>query len=225
MNIKVIIFGATGMVGEGVLHEAIKSSDVESILIVGRRSSNVTNSKVTEIIHKDFFNYSSIEDKLKGYNACFFCLGVTSIGKKEEEYTKLTYDLTIAAAKLLSGLNPEMTFCYVSGEGTDSTENGNRMWARVKGKTENDLINLPFKKVFNFRPGYIRPINGLKNALFLSRVFSPLYPLMKIFLSKHICTLKELALAMIYVSKYGYSKNILENLDIHQASKMLIEKN
>ena len=205
------------MVGEGVLHEALKHPEVESILVIGRRSCGLNDKKLKEIIHKDFFNYSSIEEQLKGYNTCFFCLGVTSIGKKEEEYTHLTYDLTMAAAKSLSKLNNNMTFCYVSGSGTDSTEKGSRMWARVKGQTENDLMKLPFKKVYAFRPGYIRPIKGLKNTLWFSKVISPFYPLLKLFFSKYVCTLEELGISMINISLSGYGNNMLECSDIHTA--------
>src|SRR5512133_1123004 len=148
MGIKAIVFGATGMVGEGVLHEALKHPAVDAVLVIGRRSCGVDHPKLKEIIHKDFFDYSSIENQLRGYNACFFCLGVSSIGMKEDEYRRLTYDLTMAAAIALSRLNPDMVFCYVSGAGTDSSEQGRSMWARVKGKTENDLMKLPFKAVY-----------------------------------------------------------------------------
>ncbi len=152
MKIKAILFGATGMVGEGVLLEALKYENVESVLVIGRRSCKVTNVKLKEIIHNNFFDYSTIEDQLKGYNACYFCLGVSSVGMTEKDYTRITYDLTMQAATTLSRLNPNMTFCYVSGTGTDSTEKGKMMWARVKGKTENDLAKLPFKAVYMFRP-------------------------------------------------------------------------
>jgi uncharacterized protein YbjT (DUF2867 family) len=219
LKIKAIIFGATGMVGEGVLHEALKHAEVESVLVIGRRSCGVNDPKLKEIIHKDFFDYSSIEVQLNSYNACFFCLGATSIGKNEEEYTHLTYDLTMAAAQLLSKLNPDMTFCFVSGAGTDSTEKGRSMWARVKGKTENDLMKLPFTKVYAFRPGYIKPIKGLKNAFSFSKAISPFYPLLELFFSKYICTLEELGMSMINVSLNGYKNNILECSDIHTAGK------
>ncbi len=218
MKIKAIILGATGMVGEGVLHEAVKHPDVESVLVIGRHSCNVKHQKLKELIHNDFFNYADIEEDLTGYNACFFCLGVTSIGKKEKEYTRLTYDLTMAAAKTLSKLNSDMTFCYVSGAGTDSTEKGRSMWARVKGKTENDLMKLPFKNVYAFRPGYIKPIKGLKNAFLLAKIVAPIYPILSIFFSKYICTLEELGTAMIEVSLHNYPKQILECLDIHEAA-------
>ncbi len=150
-KIKTIITGATGMVGEGVLHECLLHPDVESILVINRKPCGVTHPKLTEIIHADFFDLSVIESQVSGYNACFFCAGVSSVGMKELEYTKVTYDLTMGFAKTLSRLNTEMTFCYVSGAGTDGTEKGKMMWARVKGKTENDLIKLQFKAAYNFR--------------------------------------------------------------------------
>ena len=162
--IKVIITGATGMVGEGVLHECLHHPAVSSILIINRKPCGVVHSKIKEIIHTDFYDLSAIESQLEGYNACFFCLGTSSLGKNEAEFTKITYDLTMHVAETLSRLNPNMTFCYISGSGTDSTEKGSTMWARVKGKTENDLMKLPFKRVYNFRPGYMQPTAGLKNT-------------------------------------------------------------
>jgi uncharacterized protein YbjT (DUF2867 family) len=219
LKIKAIVFGATGMVGEGVLYEALKHKDVESVLVIGRRACGVKHPKLTEIVHQDFYDYSAIEEKLQGYNACYFCLGVTSIGKNEEDYTRLTYDLTMAAGKTLAKLNPVMIFCYVSGKGTDGSEKGRLMWARVKGKTENDLMKLPFKKVFAFRPGYIKPIKGLRNAFKFSRIIAPFYPVLKLFFRDHVCTLEDLGLAMISVSLKGYKSNILECEDIADAAK------
>ena len=219
MSIKTIVFGATGMVGEGALHEALKSDAVKSILVIGRRPCNIDHPKLTEILHHDFFNYTTIADRLSGYNSCFFCLGVTSIGKSEEEYRSLTYDLTIAAATVLSGLNPEMTFCYVSGAGTDSSEHGHSMWARVKGKTENDLMKLPFKSVYAFRPGYIKPISGLKNSLMFSKVAAPMYPLLRALFPNHVCTLEDVGRSMIRVVEYGYPKRVLECADITQLAR------
>ena len=219
MKIKVIVFGATGMVGEGVLHEALKHPDVESVLSVSRRPCNVQDPKLKEIIHNDFFNYSAIEANVKGYDACFFCLGVTSIGKDEQEYTRLTYDLTMSAARTLAQLNPGMTFCYVSGTGTDSTEKGRTMWARVKGRTENQLAKLPFKSVYAFRPGFIKPTPGLKNALTFAKALAPLYPAMKLLFGKYVCTLEHVGLAMIHVATKGYSKKILECEDITELGR------
>lgn len=214
MSIKTVIFGATGMVGEGVLHEALKDASVEAVLVIGRRPCGVLNPKLREIIHSDFYDYSGIEKQLRGYNACFFCLGVTSVGKNEQEYTRLTYDLTMAAGRTLSRLNPEMVFCYVSGLGTDSTEKGRSMWARVKGKTENDLRRLPFKAFYAYRPGFIRPTPGLKNTLTLVKPLTPLYPILRFLAPKYVCTLEDVGRSMIRVAQRGYSKDVLECEDI-----------
>ncbi|MGA3244405.1 MAG: epimerase [Bacteroidota bacterium] len=214
MKIKAIIFGATGMVGEGVLDVALRHPDVESVLVIGRKRCDVKHEKLHEILHKDFYDYTGIQEQLKGFNACFFCLGVTSVGKKEDEYTRLTYDLTMSAATILARLNPDMTFCYVSGTGTDSSEKGRVMWARVKGKTENHLMKLPFKAVYAFRPGFIKPIEGQKNAYGVSKVLGVAYPLLKALLPKYVCALEDLGLAMIGVSTVGYSRKVLENPDI-----------
>ena len=219
MKIKAIIFGATGMVGEGVLHETLKHDDVESVLVVGRKSCNVKHQKLKELVHADFFDYSTIEEHLRGFNACYFCLGISSVGKNEKEYSRITYDLTMHAAGTLSRLNPGMTFCYVSGAGTDSAEKGRSMWARVKGKTENDLMKLPFKAVYLFRPGFIKPIKGLKNAYAFSKVLGLLYPVWKILLPKYVCTLEDLGLAMIQAASKGYPNKILENKDIAQLAR------
>jgi hypothetical protein len=214
MSINTIIFGATGMVGEGVLHVSLNDPRVESVLVIGRRSCNLRHPKLKELIHQDFYNYSAIESQLKGYNACYFCLGVTSMGKKEDEYTRLTYDLTMAAARSLAKQNPDMVFCYVSGSGTDSTEQGRLMWARVKGKTENDLKQLPFKAAYAFRPGFIKPIKGLTHAYGISKVLGAIYPVLKAFFPNFVCTLEDLGLAMIGVSISSYAGPILENRDI-----------
>ncbi len=214
MKIRAIVFGATGMVGEGVLHEALNHPDVESVIVIGRKSCDVKHQKLKELVHADFFNYSSIEEHLKGYNACYFCLGISSVGKSEKDYTRITYDLTMRAAETLSRLNPGMTFCYVSGAGTDSTEKGRVMWARVKGKTENDLTKLPFKAAYAFRPGFIKPIKGLRNAYKIAEVLGILYPVLKGLFPKYVCTLHDLGLAMIRVTLSGDSKKIVENLDI-----------
>jgi uncharacterized protein YbjT (DUF2867 family) len=214
MKIKAILFGATGMVGEGVLHKALDHIDVESVLVIGRRSCGVNHPKLKELLHGDFYNYSAIEEQLKGYNACWFCLGVTSIGKTEDEYRRLTYDLTMQAARTLSKLNPSMTFCYISGTGTDSTEQGRSMWARVKGKTENGLRALPFKAAYAFRPGFIKPYKGLKNSYRASKVLGGIYPALKALFPKHVCTMEDLALAMILAVRDGYSSPVLENPDI-----------
>jgi hypothetical protein len=216
MKIKVIVLGATGMVGEGVLYEALNHDNVESVLVIGRRTCLVTHPKLTELIHSDFFDYSSIEERLRGYHACFFCLGVSSVGMNERDYSRITYDLTMHMATTLSRLNPSMTFCYVSGTGTDSTEQGRVMWARVKGRTENHLRRLPFKAVYSFRPGLMKPTKGQRNVKPLFRVLAWPYPLWKSLFPRTVCTLKDLGRAMINAALDGYSKDILENSDITQ---------
>lgn len=214
MKINVIIYGATGMVGEGVLHVALHSDDVESVLVIGRRSCDVKHTKLKEIVHTNLYDISSLSALLTGYHACYFCLGVSSIGKSEEEYRHVTYDLTMHNAALLAANNPGMTFCYVSGLGTDSTEQGRTMWARVKGKTENDLRSLPLKKSFAFRPGFIKPIQGQRNAIRFTPTLGRLYPLLKKIFPNTVCTLEDLGKAMIRVTISGYDKDIIDNNDI-----------
>lgn len=214
MKIKAIITGATGMVGEGVLHECLQHPDVEAILVINRKPCGVANDKLKEIIPPDFFNLSSIETHLAGYNACYFCAGVSSVGKKEDEYKHITYDLTLSFAGTLAKINPGMTFCYVSGEGTDSSEKGKLMWARIKGKTENDLLKLPFKSAFMFRPGYIQPIKGMKNTYMIYKLIAPLYPVWKFLFPKHVITLEEIGKAMINVTLRGSKTKILNCTDI-----------
>ncbi|MDJ1497976.1 NAD-dependent epimerase/dehydratase family protein [Cytophagaceae bacterium DM2B3-1] len=213
-KIKAIVTGATGMVGEGVLHECLQHPDVESVLVIARKPSGVTHPKLKEIIHTNFLDITPIENQLTGYNACFFCLGVSSVGMKEPEYYKLTYTLTLHVAQILSKANPDMTFCYISGSGTDSTEKGRSMWARVKGKTENDLTKLPFKAVYNFRPGYMQPTKGLKYTLPYYKYVDWLYPFWKFAFPNFVTTLSELGLAMIHVVSRGYHKSVIEVKDI-----------
>lgn len=210
MKIKAIITGATGMVGEGVLHECLQHPGVEQILVINRRPCGISHSKLKEIIHTDFFNLSAIEDQLQGYNACFFCLGVSSVGMKEEAYTKFTYTLTMHVATTLVKYNPGMIFCYISGAGTGRK----MMWARVKKKTEDDLAQLPFKKVFAFRPGIMKPTKGLKNTLAAYKYMGWLFPIIKLVSPNSASTLKELGDAMINVVLKGYGKNVLEVKDI-----------
>jgi hypothetical protein len=220
MKLKVIITGVTGMVGEGVLLEALGHPDVEEILTVSRRPTGYSDPKLKEIIVKDFFDLSQIESQLAGYTACFFCLGVSSVGMKEDEYRHLTYDLTMNFAKAVSGKNPEMTFCYISGKSTDSSEQGKLMWARVKGKTENDLMKLPFKKAFAFRPGFIRSTKEQKYTFKYYKYFAWPYPLLRLLYPAGACTNKEIGLAMIDVATKGYDKPILEVKDIVIAAAM-----
>jgi uncharacterized protein YbjT (DUF2867 family) len=214
MKIKAIITGTTGMIGEGVLHECLNHPDVESVLIINRRHFDTEHPKLKEVIHNDFYDFSGIEDELKGYNACYHILGTTSVGKKEEEYTRITFLITKALADILFKINPSMTFFYVSGAGTDSSEKGKLMWARVKGRTENYLLNLGFGKAFVFRPGFILPGKGLKNTLSLYKIFWPLIPVMKLFFPKSLLTLSEIGQAMINASLKDYEKRILEVKDI-----------
>lgn len=217
MKIKAILTGATGMVGEGVLHECLQRDDVEEVLVVGRKPCGVRHPKLKEIIHPDFYYLAAIENKLEGYNTCFFCLGVSSIGMKEPEFYKLTYILTLNFATTLVNKNPGMSFCYISGAGTDSTEKGRLMWARVKGKTENDLMKLPFNKAYNFRPGIIKPTKGLKNTLKFYTYLGWLMPVVRLFTP--IVTLKELGQSMINAATKGYEKSILEVKDIIALAK------
>lgn len=217
--IKAIITGATGMVGEGVLHTCLQNENVTEVLVINRRPCGVVHPKLKEIIHADFFNFRPIENELNGYDACFFCLGVSSVGMKEVKYSTLTHTLTLHVAETLSRHNPGMTFCYVSGSGTDSSEKGRLMWARVKGKTENDLMKLPFKAVYAFRPGFIKPIKGLRHTHAFYRYINWLFPLGRKFFANGFCTLQELSRSMIHVAQHGYPKKILEGKDIIQASR------
>jgi hypothetical protein len=214
MKIRAIITGVTGMVGEGVLHECLQHPDVESILIINRRTYGLQHPKLKEIIHQDFMDLAPIREKLYGYNACYFCLGVSSIGLNEAEYSRLTYDLTMHVANTLVSKNPGMTFCYVSGSGTDSTGKGKSMWARVKGRTENDLMKLPFKKVYAFRPGFMQPTKGLKNTLKVYNYTGWLFPVLRKTFPSFVSTLAEVGQAMIRVTLKQPEQNIMEVRDI-----------
>jgi uncharacterized protein YbjT (DUF2867 family) len=216
---KVIITGSTGMVGEGVMHECLNHPAVEKVLAISRRADGVSHPKLTEIVHNDFYNLSPIEKDLSGYDACFFCLGISSIGMKESDYHRVTYELTMHVAETLLRLNPGMVFTYVSGAATDSTEKGRQMWARVKGKTENHLLLLPFKAAYMFRPGYIHPTKGLKNVLSFYKYIAWLYPVFKIIFPKFVSTNRDIGLAMINCVLKGYSKPVLEVKDIVAAAK------
>ena len=218
-KINTIITGATGMVGEGVLHECLNHPDVESVLVINRKPCGVLHQKLKEVIHEDFFNFSSIENQLTGYNTCFFCLGVSSIGMKENEYYRLTYTLTLHVAETLSRLNPQMCFCYISGAGTDSTEKGRSMWARVKGRTENDLMKLPFKDVYAFRPGFIKPTKGLTRTHSFYKYINWLFPIGRLIYPNGFCTLKELGLSMIHVAIYGNNNKIINGKEIIRLAK------
>jgi uncharacterized protein YbjT (DUF2867 family) len=218
-GISVIITGSTGMVGEGVLHECLLHPEVEKVLVVNRKSCGVTHPKLIEIFCPDFFDLTDIEDQLSGYNACFFCLGISSVGISNEDYYHITYDLTINFAETLVKRNNEMTFVYVSGAGTDSSEKGRMNWARVKGKTENDLMKMNFKQVFAFRPGFMLPTKGLKHAKGYYSFLKLLYPFFRFLMPAFISTLKEVGIAMINSAIYGYEKPVIEVKDINVLSK------
>jgi uncharacterized protein YbjT (DUF2867 family) len=216
---KVILFGATGMVGQGVLRECLLDPGVESVLVVGRSPTGQRHAKLRELLRDDFVDYSDVESQLAGFDACFFCLGVSSIGMDEARYRHLTYDITLAAARVLARLNPQMVLVYVSGRGTDSTEQGSLMWARVKGKTENDLLKLPFKAAYMFRPAGIQPLHGIRSktgwvqAIYVAT--SPLLSLLNHVAPKYMTTTEQVGRAMIKVARDGFPKPVLESEDIN----------
>lgn len=216
---KVILFGATGMVGQGVLRECLLDPDVTRVLAVGRAATGKTDAKLRELVHQDFTDYSALEPELTGYDACFFCLGVSSAGMKEQDYRHVTYDYTLAAARTLVRVNPQMTFVYVSGMGTDSSEKGRSMWARVKGETENALLALPFKAAYMFRPAFIQPLHGIKSKTPLYRalyaVMAPLFPVWKALAPKYVTTTEQVGRAMLHVARHGAPRRVLENQDIN----------
>jgi uncharacterized protein YbjT (DUF2867 family) len=216
MQLKVIITGATGMVGEGVLLECLTHPDIGVVLLVSRRHYDATHPKLKELIVPDFLKLDDFTNELTGYDACFFCAGVSSVGMSEPYYTHLTYDTTLHFAEKLAGLNPNMVFDYVSGAQTDSTEKGRMMWARVKGRTENALMRLPFKRVYNFRPGFMKPTPGQKSIKRLYKVIGVFYPFFRVFLPKQLLTLREVGTAMINSVVKGYPKQVLEIGDIRQ---------
>jgi uncharacterized protein YbjT (DUF2867 family) len=215
---KVILFGATGMVGQGVLRECLQDGRVEAVLAVGRSPLDQTHAKLREVRHQDFLDYSSLEPELAGYDACCFCLGVSSVGLSEEDYRRMTCGYTLAAATSLAKVNPAMTFLYVSGQGTDSTEQGRTMWARVKGQTENALLRLPFKAVYLLRPGFIQPLHGITSKTRLYRslyaLTGPFLPLLKRLLPNLVTTTEALGRAMVQVAAEGYAKPVLETRDL-----------
>ncbi|MDC0747933.1 NAD(P)H-binding protein [Polyangium mundeleinium] len=215
---KVLLFGATGMVGQGVLRECLLDPDVESVLVVVRSATGQKHEKLREILHEDFTNFSAIEGQLAGYDACFFCLGVSASGMKEADYHHITYDFTMAAAETLVRVSPGMTFIYVSGGGTDSTERGPWMWARVKGKTENALLRLPFKASYMFRPGYIQPRHGIVSKTRLYRIgyaiMGPLFPVWRRIAPKYMITTEDVGRAMLQVARHGADRRVLENHEL-----------
>jgi uncharacterized protein YbjT (DUF2867 family) len=217
---KVILFGATGMVGQGVLRECLQEPRVTEVLAVGRAASGRHDPKLKELVLPDLFQYQAVASHLKGYDACFFCLGISSAGMSEEDYRHITYDLTLAAADELVKLNPGMTFVYVSGQGTDSSERGKVMWARVKGATENALLALPFKAAYMFRPGIIRPLHGIrsKTALYQTfyTAFKPLLSLLAWFAPDSLTSTEQMGKAMINAAQDGAPLRHLENKDINR---------
>ena len=216
---KVILFGATGMVGQGVLRECLLDPDIQQVLSIVRTPSGQHDPKLRELVHADFFDYSAIEPGLTGFDACFFSLGVSSAGMPEAQYKHLTYDLTLAAATTLAKLNPQMIFIYISGAGTDSTERDRTMWARVKGKTENDLLKLPFHAAYMFRPGIIQPLHSIRSKTRIYQIFytafKPIFPLVKSVFPQSTTTTEQIGRAMLQIAKHGFPKTILESKDIN----------
>ncbi|MGA2080377.1 MAG: NAD(P)H-binding protein [Holophaga sp.] len=216
---NILIFGATGMVGQGVLRECLLAEDVALIQTVGRTATGQEHPRLREVVHRDFLDYSAVEDELRGFDACFFCLGVSSLGMAEPEYTRRTYDFTLAAAQAMARLNPAMTFIYVSGAGTDSSEKGRVMWARVKGRTENALRRLPFKAVYLFRPGLIQPLHGIRSRTRMSRIFyaatRPLLPVARRLWPALVLTTEVMGRAMLEAARHGAPQAVLEARDIN----------
>src|SRR5258708_39241248 len=215
---NVIRFGENGMVGEGVLRECLLDADVRLVQTVGRTATGVQNPKLREVVHSDLMHYGSIEAELSGFDTCFFSLGVSVSGMAEADYERVTYGITLAAAETLSRLNPQMTFIFVSGAGTDSSERGRTVWARVKGKTENALLRLPFKGAYMFRPAFIQPLHGItsrtRSYRVLYAIFRPLVPLLKTLFPRHVTTTEQVGRAMLKVAKQGAAKPVLESEDI-----------
>ncbi|PCE22456.1 epimerase [Paraburkholderia acidicola] len=216
---KVVIFGATGMVGQGVLRECLRDADVTKVLTIGRAATGQLDPRLHELVRSDLTQYAGLDDELSGYDACFFCLGVSSVGMKEGDYSRITYDLTLAAASVLARLNPAMTFVYVSGSGTDSSEQGRVMWARVKGRTENALRRLPFKAVYLFRPGVIQPLHGVRSKTRLYHVFyvllAPLLSTARRLFPAQVQTTESLGRAMLAVARHGAPGAVLEPADLN----------
>jgi uncharacterized protein YbjT (DUF2867 family) len=218
-TVRVVLFGATGMIGQGVLRECLLASDVESVLTVGRTATGARHAKLREVTHTNFTDFTTLEGELAGFDACFFCLGVSSAGLREAEYTRVTYDFTMAAASTLVRINPGMTFVYVSGAGTDGSARGRVMWARVKGRTENALLALPFKAAYMFRPGLIQPLHGIVSRTKGYRVFyalaGPFLSVVRVLVPGSITTTELLGRAMIQAARAGAPKRILNTRDIN----------
>jgi uncharacterized protein YbjT (DUF2867 family) len=221
---NILLFGATGMVGQGVLRECLLDPNVQLVVTIGRAATGRQNLKLREIVHPELWNYATIEAELKNFDACFFCLGIGSTGMTEKDYEHVTYGITIAAAATLARLNPKMVFSYVSGTGTDSSEKGRMMWARVKGKTENALLRLPFAAAYMFRPGFIEPANGEVSRTKLYRISyviaKPFLPLIRLLFRNQILTTHQIARAMLNLVTHPYPKHILEIKDIRAAADL-----
>ena len=221
---RVVLFGASGMIGQGVLREVLRADDVETVLTVGRSGTGQQHAKLRELKHDDFTNFASASSALTGYDVCIWCLGVASSGMSEADYTKVTFGYTMAAADVLLKVNPQLTFLFISGASTDSTEKGSVMWARIKGKTENALMAMPFKASFMFRPGMIQPMNGEISKTPAYRLFYkfawPLFPVVKALFPKYVSTTEGIGQAMLKVVRKGYEKRVLEVPDINAAAAM-----
>jgi uncharacterized protein YbjT (DUF2867 family) len=218
-TIKVILTGATGMVGEGVLLECLEHPAIEQVLLVSRKSFPLKHPKITQCIVPDFLDLDKVSSQLTGYDACFYCAGISSAGMSESEYSHITYDITIHFAEMLASHNPQMVFCYISGSHTDGSEKGRVMWARVKGRTENALLTLGFRKVYNFRPGFMKPTPGQQNVKSYYKVIGGLYPLLRLLLPSHVSTMREVGLALINSVLKDYPMQILEIKDINALAK------
>jgi uncharacterized protein YbjT (DUF2867 family) len=219
---KVLIFGASGMVGQGVLRECLQDPQVDAVLSVVRQETGQKHSKLRELLHSNFYDFSTVERDLSGWDACFFCLGVSSMGMTEEKYRHITLDITLAAAGTLVKLNPGMTFIYVSGMHTDSSEQGSRMWARVKGQTENALLKVGFKAAYMFRPGLIVPLHGVQSKTVVYRIpyliLKPFLPLLLRWFPRYVLTTEQVGQAMLNVTRRGNAQPLLETVDIHRLS-------
>jgi len=220
---NIVLFGATGMIGQGVLRECLRDPDVQLVQSVGRTPTGTQNPKLKEVIRKDLFDYAEVESQLRGFDACFFCLGVSSSGMNEADYTRITHDIALAAAQTLVRLNHQMTFVFVSGAGSDSSERGRVMWARVKGKTENALFALPFKAVYAFRPGIIQPLHGIQSKTAGYRLFYaftlPVLPIARSLFPNQVLSTEQIGCAMLIAAKHGVSKRVLESPDIRALSR------
>jgi uncharacterized protein YbjT (DUF2867 family) len=219
---RVLMLGATGMIGQGVLREALSSPEVREVLVVGRTPLGQAHPKLKELLRKDLYDFTDAADELTGIDACFFCLGVSAGGMSEADYRRITFDLTLALAKTLRQASPEATFIFISGAGTDGTGQGRAMWARVKGQAENALRDLRFKRLFLFRPAYIQPMDGIVSKTpsyrWMYAVTSPLYPLLKRLAPRQVTSTRQVGVAMVRVARDGFPKEILENDDINTAA-------